>query len=77
MPLPVNSACMNLNNAALDNQLELVSSYFRQGFNNLEIIEFLKLLGIIVSLSTLKRLQTLGLSRRAANVSVDELKEAV
>lgn len=78
MPLPVYSACMNLNNAASDDQLELVSSYFRQGFNNLEILEFLKLHGIVVSLSTLKRrLQTLGLSRRAANVSVDELKEAI
>ena len=78
MPLPVYSACMNLNNAASDDQLELVSSYFRQGFNNLEILEFLNLHGITVSLSTLKRrLQTLGLSRRAANVSVDELKEAI
>ena len=69
---------MNLNNAASDDQLELVSSYFRQGFNNLEILEFLKLHGITLSLSTLKRrLQTLGLSRRATNVSDDELKEAI
>ena len=38
----------------------------------------MKLHGITASLSTLKRrLQTLALSRRAANLSVDELKEAI
>ena len=78
MPLPVYSPCMNLNSSAGDDQLELVSSYFKQGFSNLEIMEFLKLHGITISLSTVKRrLQTLGLSRRPANIPDDELKEVI
>jgi len=55
----------------------LISNYFHQGYTNVEITEFLKLHGITMSLSTLKRrLQTLGLSRRV-NVSDNELKNAI
>ena len=42
MPLPVYSPCMNLNSSPGDDQLELISSYFKQGYTNLEIIEVLK-----------------------------------
>jgi len=38
-----------------EDSLELVSQYFKQGYNNLEILEFLKLHGINISLSTKKR----------------------
>ena len=41
---------------------ELISSYFFQGYTNAEIVEFLKLHGISMSLSTVKRrLRTVGL----------------
>ena len=75
MPLPVYSPCMNASGVSTDDQLELISSYFKQGYTNLEMLEFLKLHGITISISTLKRrLRSLGLSRRAANMPLDELK---
>ena len=75
MPLPVYSPCMNVNGVLRDDQLELISSYFKQGYSNLEILEFLKLHDITMSISTLKRrLRTLGLSRRPMNIPLDELK---
>ena len=47
------------------NEIELITSYFQQGITNLEMLEFLKLHGIEMSLSTLKRrLYRLGLRRR-------------
>ena len=75
MPLAVYSPCMNLNGVLEDDQLELISSYFKQEYSNLEMLEFLKLHGITISILTLKRrLRTLGLSRRPANMPLDELK---
>ena len=75
MPLPVYSPCMNVNGVLQDDQLELILSYFKQGYSNLEFLEFLKLHGITISISTLKRrLRTLGLSRHPANIPLDELK---
>ena len=75
MPLPVYSPCMNVSGVSTDNELDLISSYFKQGYTNLEMLEFLKLHGITISISTLKRrLRTLGLSRRPANMPLDELK---
>ena len=77
MPLPVYSPCMNVNGVLEDDQLELISSYFKQGYSNLEILEFLKLHGITIIMSTLKRrLRTLGLSL-TANMPLDELKEII
>ena len=59
------------------NELELISQYFKQGYNNLEILEFLKIHGVTISLSTLKRrLRSLGLSRRDT-ASDHELKDAI
>ena len=67
---------MNLNSSPGDDQLELIFSYLKQGYTNLEIMEFLKLHGITISLSTVKRrLQTLGLSRRPASIPDCELKQ--
>ncbi|KAL9959657.1 hypothetical protein ACROYT_G032997 [Oculina patagonica] len=78
MPLPLYSPCMNLNGIPGDDQLELIASYFEQGYTNLEIVEFLKLHGIEISLSTVKRrLQTLGLSRKPDNIPNDELKQVI
>ena len=78
MPLPVYSPCMNVNGVLEDDQLELISSYFKQGYSNLEILEFLELHGITISMSTLKRqLRTLGLSRHPANIPLDKLKEII
>lgn len=78
MPLPVYSPCMNVSGVSMDDQLELTSSYFKQGYTNLEMLEFLKLQGMTISISTLKRrLRTLGLSRRPANMPLDELKGIV
>ena len=55
----------------------MLSHFFKQGYNNLEILEFLKHHGINISLSTLKRrLTSLGLSR-SGFVSDDELKSAI
>jgi len=68
---------MNVNGVLEDDQLELISSYFKQGYSNLEILEFLKLHGITIIMSTLKRrLRTLGLSL-TANMPLDELKEII
>ena len=68
---------MRENDCSPEDSLELVSRDFKQGYNNLEILEFLKLHGINISLSTLKRrLTSLGLSRRRF-VSDDELRRAV
>ena len=36
------------------NEIELITSYFQQGITNLEMLEFLKLHGIEMGLSTLK-----------------------
>ena len=77
MPLPVYTPFMRGNDGSPEDSLELVSQYFKQGYNNLEILEFLKLHGINISLSTLKRrLTSLGLSRRSF-VSDDELRSAI
>lgn len=77
MPLPVYTPCMRGNDGSPEDSLELVSQYFKQGYNNLEILEFLKLHGINISLSTLKRrLASLGLSRKSF-VSNDELRSAI
>jgi len=68
---------MRGNDGSPEDSLELVSQYFKQGYTNLEILEFLKLQGINISLSTLKRrLTSLGLSRRSL-VSNDELRSAI
>ena len=60
---------------------ELISSYFFQGYTNTEIVEFLKLHGISMSLSTVKRrLRTVGLYRRkqgALSLSNEDLKKAI
>lgn len=62
-------------------EYELIKSYFNQGYSNKEIIEFLKLHNVTISLSTLKRrLQTLKLSRRKQEASIitdEELKNAM
>lgn len=77
MPLPVYTPCMRGNDGSPEDSLELVSQYFKQGYNNLEILEFLKHHGINISLSTLKRrLTSLGLSR-SGFVSDDELRSAI
>ena len=66
---------MNVSGVSMDNELDLISSYFKQGYTNLEMLEFLKFHRITISISTLKRrLRTLGLSRRPANMPLDELK---
>ena len=77
MPLPAYTPCMRGNDGSSEDSLELVSQYFKQGYNNLEILEFLKLHGTNISLSTLKRrLTSLGLSRKNF-VSDDELRIAI
>ena len=77
MPLPTYTPCMRDSNNSDGNELELVSQYFKQGYSNLEILEFLKLHGISISLSTLKRrLRSLALSRRST-ISDDDLKNAI
>ena len=66
---------MNASGVSKDDQLELIPSCFKQGYTNLEMLKFLKLHGITISISTVKRrLRTLGLSRRPANMPLDELK---
>ena len=68
---------MRGNDGSPEDSLELVSQYFNQGYNNLEILEFLKLHGTNINLSTLKRrLTSLGLSRRSF-ISDDELRSAI
>ena len=64
MPLPIYSACMNVSETIGED--ELIINYFKQDYTNLEILEFLKLHNIEISLSTLKRrLQAYGLRRRS------------
>ena len=80
MPLPNYSPCMLLEKNLT--QEELICIYFKQGYRNKEIIEFLKLHGIVLSLSTLKRqLKVLKLARREKYmeqvVSDDDLKRAI
>ena len=53
MPLPIYSLCMNVSKTIGED--ELIISYFKQGYTNLEILEFLQLHNIEISLSTLKR----------------------
>lgn len=54
-----------MNQDANYSEEELISNYFKQGYSNKEIMEFLKLHGVVLSLSTLKRkLKNLGLRRR-------------
>ena len=61
MPLPNYSLCMNVSETTGED--EFVVNYFKQGYTNLEILEFLKLHN---SVSTLKRrLQAHGLRRRS------------
>ena len=77
MPLPIYMPCIRVNDGSAEDYLELISQYFRQDYNNLEIFEFLKLHGVSFSLSTLKRrLASLGLSRKT-NISDDELRSAI
>ena len=77
MPLPVYTQCMRGNDGSPKDSLERLFQYFKQSYNNLEILEFLKHHGINISLSTLKRrLTCLGLSRRSF-VSDDELRSAI
>eukprot|EP00794_Sanderia_malayensis_P002364 gene2364-2725_t len=80
MPLPNYSPCMDATDTS--NTDELIQNYFNQGYTNLEIIEFLSLHDVTLSLSTLKRrLQDLQLRRRSSShvhvVSADELKLAI
>ena len=63
MPLNNYIPCMSITQET--NEIELITSYFQQGITNLEMLEFLKLHGIEMSLSTLKRrLYCLGFRRR-------------
>jgi hypothetical protein len=56
---------MNVDQSQRRDETELITSYFEQGFTNFEILEFLKIHGIELSLSTLKRrLKSLALRRR-------------
>ena len=77
MPLPIYTPCIRVNDGSAEDYLELISQYFRQDYNNLEILEFLKLHGVSISLSTLKRrLASIGLLRKT-NISDDELRSAI
>ena len=63
MPLTNYTPCMNMENQYEEGQL--ITSYFNQGYTNPEILEYLKLHGINISLSTLKRrLASMHLRRR-------------
>lgn len=80
MPLPKYTPCMSID----DNMSEsdLINLYFNQGYRNQEIIEFLTLHGIDLSLSTLKRrLRQMNLVRKescmAQPVSDENLKKAI
>ena len=69
--------CIRVNDGSPEDFLELISLYFRQGYSNPEMLEFLKLHGVSISLSTQKRrLSSLGLSRKT-NISADELRSAI
>ena len=77
MPLPIYTPCIRVNDGSPEDYLELISQYFRQGYSNLQILEFLKLHGVSISLSTLKRgLASIGLLRKT-NISDDELRSAI
>lgn len=67
MPLPIYTPCINVDNGSIEfDYIDLLSKYFKQGYNNQEILEFLKLHGVNASLSTLKRrLKSLGLSNKS------------
>ncbi len=60
---------------------ELITRYFNQGYTNDQIIEFLKLHNVTISLATLKRrLQALKLSRRKQGEDIindDELRKTI
>ncbi len=58
---------------------ELIKRYFNQGYSNNEIIEFMKLHSVTISLSTLKRrIQSLNLSRRGTEpVTDEEIRKAI
>ena len=47
---------LNVNGVLEEDQLELTSGYFQQGYSFLEILEFLKLHRVTISISTLKNL---------------------
>ena len=77
MPSPEYTPCMSRHDSSDQNELELISQYFKQGYSNLEMLEFVKMHGVTISLSTLKRrLRSLGLSRRDT-ASDHELKDAI
>lgn len=81
MPLDNYIPCMNVDQRRGGNETELITSYFQQGFTNIEILEFLKLHGIELSLLTLKRrLTNLGLQRRVPaqeQLSQEEIERIV
>ncbi len=58
---------------------ELIKRYFNQGYSNNEIIEFMKLHGVTISLSTLKsRIKSLNLSIRGTEpVTDEEIRKAI
>ena len=63
MPLDNYIPCMNIEEER--EETVLIRKYFQQGFTCLEVLEFLKLHGLELSLSTLRRrLCCLGLQRR-------------
>lgn len=79
MPLLLYTPCMKLHEDVEEH--ELIKRYFNQGYSNKEIIEFLKLHDVNISMSTLKRrLRTLKLSRRQKGTNVvtdEELKKTI
>ena len=50
MPLPVYTPCTRGSDGSPEDSLEVVSQYFKQGYQDLEILEFLKLHGMNISL---------------------------
>ncbi len=77
MPLPLYSPCMRKDEDLEEH--ELIKRYFNQEYSNNEIIEFMKLHGVTISLSTLKRrIQSLNLSRRGTEpVTDEEIRKAI
>ena len=47
MPLTKYTPCMSVDNGSIDDYVDLSSKYFKQGYSNQEILEFLKLQGVI------------------------------
>ena len=49
MPLPTYTPCMRVDNNSVDGfcDLELISEYFKQGYRNQEILDFLRLQGVL------------------------------